>query len=241
MSASRCIPGPSVLASASFCPASGRACPGETASPRRGGGGGAGPGGRGGTPLPGRLRAGGGRYGMIALGAGPPAPGNPGPQVGRGGLGQHPGRRGQPAAALPRYAGPTPGRRGRRPPGTLPHHQDQAGSPALPAHPGTIRLRLPALHRRAAGQGAGQPGLRVSEASNVLLLGPPGVGKTHLAVALAQEAPSRVATAAYFVRAYDLMEDLQQGPRIEHNLDRRMKHLSSSQGARGGRIRLLAL
>ena len=61
----------------------------------------------------------------------------------------------------------------------------------------------------------------VAEASNVLLLGPPGVGKTHLAVALALKAIEN-GHGAYFVRAYDLMEDLRKA-RIEHNLDRRMR------------------
>jgi DNA replication protein DnaC len=61
----------------------------------------------------------------------------------------------------------------------------------------------------------------VHEASNVIFLGPPGVGKTHLAVALA-EAAIQAGFGAYFMTAHDMVTDLGKAIR-EGRLDRRMR------------------
>jgi DNA replication protein DnaC len=58
------------------------------------------------------------------------------------------------------------------------------------------------------------------ECNNIILLGPPGVGKTHLSVALAVEAISG-GFGAYFVSAYDLVSDLAAAIR-EGRLSKRM-------------------
>ena len=61
----------------------------------------------------------------------------------------------------------------------------------------------------------------VHEASNVILLGPPGVGKTHLAIALAVGAVE-AAHGAYFITAHDLVTDLGCAAR-ENRLERRLR------------------
>jgi len=61
----------------------------------------------------------------------------------------------------------------------------------------------------------------IHEASNVVFLGPPGVGKTHLSVALA-EAAIQAGFGAYFITAHDLVTDLGRAYR-EGRLDRRMR------------------
>lgn len=61
----------------------------------------------------------------------------------------------------------------------------------------------------------------VHEASNVIFLGPPGVGKTHLSVALA-EAAIQAGFGAYFITAHDMIADLSKAIR-EGRLQRRMR------------------
>jgi DNA replication protein DnaC len=61
----------------------------------------------------------------------------------------------------------------------------------------------------------------VHEASNVIFLGPPGVGKTHLSVSLA-EAAIQSGFGAYFMTAHDLVHDLGRAYR-EGRLDRRLR------------------
>lgn len=61
----------------------------------------------------------------------------------------------------------------------------------------------------------------VAHASNVIFLGPPGVGKSHLAVALSLEAISQ-GLGVYFVTAHDLVHDLRRA-HMENRLERRMR------------------
>jgi len=61
----------------------------------------------------------------------------------------------------------------------------------------------------------------IADATNAVFLGPPGVGKTHLCVALGIRALEQ-GHSVYFVRAHNLMEDLRLA-QAEHRLDRRMR------------------
>ena len=61
----------------------------------------------------------------------------------------------------------------------------------------------------------------VHQAANLVLLGPPGVGKTHLCVALGMEAISQ-GLGVYFVTAHALVEDLRKAY-AENRLERRMR------------------
>ena len=61
----------------------------------------------------------------------------------------------------------------------------------------------------------------VAEATNILFLGPPGVGKSHLAIALGMKAVE-AGFGAYFVTADRLLQDLEQAYH-EHRLERRMR------------------
>ncbi|MCS3916059.1 DNA replication protein DnaC [Caldanaerobacter subterraneus subsp. tengcongensis MB4] len=62
----------------------------------------------------------------------------------------------------------------------------------------------------------------VHRAENVIFLGPPGVGKTHLVVALAVEALSQ-GIPVYFITLSKLIEDLKKGYE-ENRLDRKMRN-----------------
>lgn len=61
----------------------------------------------------------------------------------------------------------------------------------------------------------------VHNAENVMFLGPPGVGKTHLAIALGMEA-IRSRFSVYYISAHNLMEQLTKAHH-ENNLTRKLR------------------
>ena len=147
----------------------------------------------------------------------PSAPGNPGCKSGCGGPGQRFGRRSQLAIALSRYAaqllGAEAAARSER------HLTTGITLAHLPFQRTLVQFDFgfqPSIGERPVKELANLA--FVSEASNIVLLETPGVGKTYLAIALALQ-PIENEYRAYFVQAYDLMEDLRKA-RAEHNLER---------------------
>ncbi len=65
----------------------------------------------------------------------------------------------------------------------------------------------------------------IENKENIIFLGPPGVGKTHLATAIGMEvALNRVST--YFISCHDLILQLKKA-HLENRLEQRIKHFSS--------------
>jgi DNA replication protein DnaC len=79
--------------------------------------------------------------------------------------------------------------------------------------------RLPAQRGQESHHGPGHSVIPY-EAVNVVFLGPPGVGKTHLSVALGMEAVSH-GISVYFTKAHDMLTDLKKAYQ-EGRIRRRM-------------------
>ena len=77
--------------------------------------------------------------------------------------------------------------------GALPHHQDQDVPPAFPADPRAVDIAFqPPIDERRVKELA-NPLAFVAEATNILLLGLIGEGKSHLAVSCQLSASCEVA------------------------------------------------
>ena len=95
------------------------------------------------------------------------------------------------------------------------------------------RARLPMVRRLSDFDLAFQPTIDrrqirelqtlrfLHDQSNVIFLGPPGVGKTHLSIALVMEA-LEAGYSAYFVTAHDLVADLGRAAQ-QNRMDARMR------------------
>lgn len=65
----------------------------------------------------------------------------------------------------------------------------------------------------------------IEKHENILFLGPPGVGKTHLATALGMEsALNRIST--YFISCHDLIQQLKKS-HLENRLEQRIRHFTT--------------
>ncbi len=79
--------------------------------------------------------------------------------------------------------------------------QQQAGPPPLQENPREVRLQLPAQRGQETQRAAGTLSL-LSEAVNVVFLGPPGVRKSHLSAALGMAAFNR-GMSVYFIKVHN--------------------------------------